>query len=186
MKLLVHKSTTRVFNDFFFSLCLVDDASGHYTTGFFWGNNYWTGSMTLCRSIYNTDSDDFFPKKPSSNLGLTFIDGLGADSQLRHENPPFFPRFGVLKVVFNETHTTPVVKALLYLGQRRCWLFKFQPRTIHIGVCLPSSCEKEDVYIIAEAAGRKLETKHVEVRDIRIPNADGFSLWNDFTFIVML
>lgn len=41
--------------DFFF--IAVDDASGHYTTGYFWGNNYWTGSLQLCRSIYATNRD---------------------------------------------------------------------------------------------------------------------------------
>lgn len=30
----------------------VDDASGHYTAGLFYGNNYWIGSLSLCKSIY--------------------------------------------------------------------------------------------------------------------------------------
>lgn len=66
------------------------------------------------------------------------------------------------------------------------WLFKFQPRTIHIGVCLPTSCGEDDVFTIAEFAGRKLDTKSVEIKDVRIPNADGFSVWNDGTFLTML
>lgn len=92
-------------------LLIVDDASGHYTTGFFWGNNYWTGSMILCRSIYKTDEDDFFSKKQGSNVGLPFSNGNVAADQLQHSNPPFLPRFGVLKVVLNESHTTPTVSA---------------------------------------------------------------------------
>lgn len=27
------------------------DASGHYSGGYFWGNQYWMGSRTLCREI---------------------------------------------------------------------------------------------------------------------------------------
>ena len=27
------------------------DASGRYSNGFFWGNNYWTGSETLCYNV---------------------------------------------------------------------------------------------------------------------------------------
>lgn len=30
----------------------VDDASGHYTTGLFFGNNFWIGSLSSCRAIY--------------------------------------------------------------------------------------------------------------------------------------
>jgi Nose resistant-to-fluoxetine protein, N-terminal domain len=93
----------------------VDDASGHYTTGYFWGNNYWTGSMTLCRAIYKTDDDSFFTKKSeSSHDGLTTIHGNGAGARLKHENPPFLPRFGVLKVILNETFTTPTVRTFLF------------------------------------------------------------------------
>nr|CAH7764411.1 unnamed protein product [Callosobruchus chinensis] len=29
----------------------VDDASGRYSTGWFWGNIYWTGSQSLCEHI---------------------------------------------------------------------------------------------------------------------------------------
>jgi hypothetical protein len=51
---------------------------------------------------------------------------------------------------------------------------------------LPTSCDYDDVYTIAEHAGRKLDSKTVEIKDVRIPNADGFSLWNDGTFLTML
>jgi hypothetical protein len=94
----------------------VDDASGHYTTGYFWGNNYWTGSMMLCRSIFKTeDEDSFFMKKAeNSHDGLTTINGNRAGVlQLKHENPPFLPRFGVLKVLLNETITTPTVRIFI-------------------------------------------------------------------------
>jgi hypothetical protein len=96
----------------------VDDASGHYDGSFYWGNNYWTGSMKLCRSIFKTDLDDefYYRKQTSSNVGLSFMNGNGAASvQFDHENPPFLPRFAVLKVVFEEKNTTPVVSFNLHL-----------------------------------------------------------------------
>lgn len=96
----------------FILFALVDDASGHYTTGYFWGNNYWMGSMTLCRSIYKENDDDFHERTQSSNVGLTFTSDHNANAnvhQLPHENPPFFPRFAVLKININETTTTPIV-----------------------------------------------------------------------------
>lgn len=41
----------------------VDDASGRYSTGWFWGNHYWTGSRNLCENIgsplsYDNDTID--------------------------------------------------------------------------------------------------------------------------------
>lgn len=33
------------------------DASGHYSGGYFWGNQYWMGSRTLCREIAESESD---------------------------------------------------------------------------------------------------------------------------------
>lgn len=93
----------------------MDDASGHYTTGYFWGNNYWTGSMALCRNIYKDDDEDFV-RKPSKNGGLTTINGNGFESaQSYHINPPFFPRFGVLKIDINETLTTPIVSIFYFI-----------------------------------------------------------------------
>lgn len=35
----------------------VDDASGRYTNGFFYGNNYFMGSLSLCTSIFKDDTD---------------------------------------------------------------------------------------------------------------------------------
>lgn len=91
----------------------MDDASGHYTTGYFWGNNYWTGSMLLCRSIYRNDTDDFQSKAEAGNTGLTFSNGNSGSVQLAHKNPPFLPHFGVLKVLLKESLTTPNVKIAL-------------------------------------------------------------------------
>lgn len=172
----------------------MDDASGHYTTGFYWGNNYWTGSRTLCRSIYRVDDDYFQEKKVSANTGLTFNPEQDRQAtHLVHVNPPFFPRFGVVKVGLRESTLVPSVSddfchisTGFIVDHIYSYSYLFQPRTIFIGVCLPTTCDKEDVFIIAESAGRKFETKAVEIKDVRIPNSDGFSLWTDGTFIIML
>ncbi|CRL04481.1 CLUMA_CG017562, isoform A [Clunio marinus] len=144
----------------------MDDASGHYSSGLFWGNNYWTGSMTLCRRIYREDSDEHFVMKAGSNDGHS---GSHITHNLAHENPPFIPRFGVLKIILNDSVLTPTT-----------------PRTVFVGVCLPTSCGREDYLTIAEIAGREFDTKVVKVKDVRIPNADGFNLWTDYTFIIMI
>lgn len=170
----------------------VDDASGHYTSGYYWGNNYWTGSMSLCRRIYKHDEENdhlHMKRKQSANVGLSFNENA-ASLQIDHENPPFVPRFAVLKFIFKESHTTPIVRFNLHFNTSEkkssfSLSHSFQPRTLHLGLCLPSACEKEDVFKIAENA-RNYDDDDVMVKDIRIPNSDGFSLWKDSTFIVML
>lgn len=94
----------------------MDDASGHYTSGYYWGNNYWTGSMSLCRRIFKHDEDDHYMKrKQTTNVGLSFNENT-ASVQIDHENPPFVPRFAVLKIVFKEAHTTPIVRFNLHFA----------------------------------------------------------------------
>lgn len=33
------------------------DASGHYGSGLFWGNEYWLGSLTLCKQLDQSHAD---------------------------------------------------------------------------------------------------------------------------------
>lgn len=117
----------------------VDDASGRYTTGFFYGNNYYMGSMSLCTSIFKDDEDicecpqwrhfiahkfNSFPifdafavraNKGPKNEGLSFLKTYTAENRrthFEHENPPFFPAFFVLRVLINETTILPVVRTM--------------------------------------------------------------------------
>lgn len=142
--------------------------------------------MAMCNKIYRVGGSSFHTKKQSANTGLTSINGNDASFQLDHSNPPFFPRFGVLKVVLNGSFITPAVSASQNLSFSNVYLFKFQPRVIHIGVCLPSSCDKDDIYIIADSASHKINAQSFQIKNVRIPNSDGFSLWTDSTFIAIL
>lgn len=116
-----------------FSIFAVDDASGRYTTGFFYGNNYFTGSLSLCTSIYRDDPQHHFqgmhflgktnyifancvfngiflflitsaqPKR-QKQTGLSFTQTYTANAkEPYHDNPPFFPGFFVIKMLVNET-----------------------------------------------------------------------------------
>lgn len=100
----------------------VDDASGHYTSGFFYGNNYWMGSLALCEAIYDgasstsssngssgNSSKDSSNKDSGSN-GLPFAEAFSkAYSSVYNAPPPFVPGFYVLKLQLNETLPTQVV-----------------------------------------------------------------------------
>uniref|UniRef100_A0A1W7R5K7 Nose resistant-to-fluoxetine protein N-terminal domain-containing protein n=2 Tax=Aedes albopictus TaxID=7160 RepID=A0A1W7R5K7_AEDAL len=144
----------------------MDDSSGKYNQGFFWGNNYWTGSITQCSFIYRKSTTSKNITKVNKNTDLTYINGnfLGA-SEMMHENPPFIPGFYMLKVLLNNTHT---------LGP---------PRTVLMGLCLPGSCQLNDVVEMTKKD--EPPTKHFHVLGVRSPTLNNFSLWKDFTFQIL-
>lgn len=51
-----------MFTDDEFLLLSVDDASGKFTNGFFWGNSYFTGSATECEYIGKDPSQYMYSK----------------------------------------------------------------------------------------------------------------------------
>lgn len=89
----------------------MDDASGHYASGFFYGNNYWMGSMSLCNAIYHDDDEeDRIRKEVAKNSGLPFAKAhLQSYTSVYNENPPFIPGFYIIKMLLNETYPTNVV-----------------------------------------------------------------------------
>lgn len=49
----------------------MSDASGHYSSGYFWGNTYWLGSKSLCTEISEYDKE--VPFKLGFNIIKTYI-----------------------------------------------------------------------------------------------------------------
>ncbi|VVC35960.1 Hypothetical protein CINCED_3A019863 [Cinara cedri] len=49
----------------------MSDASGHYSSGYFWGNTYWLGSKSLCTEISEHDKE--VPFKLGFNIIKTYI-----------------------------------------------------------------------------------------------------------------
>lgn len=95
----------------------MDDATGHYTSGFFYGNNYWMGSLSLCASVYRKDDNSDAVKVKAitnvpKNSGLPFAKvHQRIYNPVHHENPPFLPGFYIIKVLLNETFPTTVVSS---------------------------------------------------------------------------
>uniref|UniRef100_W8B935 Nose resistant to fluoxetine protein 6 n=1 Tax=Ceratitis capitata TaxID=7213 RepID=W8B935_CERCA len=144
----------------------MDDASGHYTSGFFYGNNYWLGSLALCESIYHEEYDE---ERKTTNSGLPFAK---AHTQIftgvYNEKPPFIPGFFVIKFFLNETFPT------------------YMTRTIYVGVCLPSNCSAKDVDTLAEVTQQPSATRVVKILDVRTPSKRKFNLYDDRTFWVLV
>lgn len=90
----------------------MDDASGHYTSGFYYGNNYWMGSMSLCRTIVRQSVNEVGNKteEESRNVGLSYSKVHSqAYHRIYNEKPPFDPSFFVIKMLINETYPAVVV-----------------------------------------------------------------------------
>uniref|UniRef100_A0A1B0FQH3 Nose resistant-to-fluoxetine protein N-terminal domain-containing protein n=1 Tax=Glossina morsitans morsitans TaxID=37546 RepID=A0A1B0FQH3_GLOMM len=146
----------------------MDDASGHYTSGFFYGNNYWMGSMSLCKAIHHAVGHDR-GKIAVRSAGLPFSkdnDGYSYPS-IYNDNPPFMPGFFIIKIFFNETYPMKVT------------------RTIYAGVCLPSTCNLVDVKQLFRKAQKQLDNRQVRVIDVRMPTNQKFNLYEDRTFWIL-
>nr|XP_050859861.1 O-acyltransferase like protein isoform X1 [Vespula vulgaris] len=139
----------------------VDDASGRYTNGFFWGNSYFTGSATECQyigqnyvrknekptSTSTIDEVQEFNTEPhkKGNLGLS---GTNLLTQTFIDQPPYPLGFYIMRVSINTT-LSPTT------------------RLIHIGVCLPFSCTSADVAVLAKLAASDIAGKNSVIEKIR-------------------
>ncbi|XP_005184104.2 nose resistant to fluoxetine protein 6 [Musca domestica] len=149
----------------------MDDASGHYASGFFYGNNYWMGSMSLCKAIYHEDddADEAARRQAAKNSGLPFAKAhTQAYTTVYNENPSFVPGFFIIKMLLNETYPTNVI------------------RTIYLGVCLPSTCSSQDVKEIARRAQRPIDSHEVALLDVRVPTDKEFNIFEDRTFWILI
>ncbi|XP_017065097.1 uncharacterized protein LOC108103880 [Drosophila eugracilis] len=159
----------------------MDDASGHYTSGFFYGNNYWMGSLALCDAIddgliaapskdnNSTASGSSAPETETKNSGLPFAAAhTQGYSSVYNAPPPFVPGFYVIKMQLNETLPTQVL------------------RTIYVGMCLPSSCSITDIGQMTPKAHVELPSRDLRVLDIRVPTDKEFNIWADKTFCLLI
>lgn len=164
----------------------MDDSSGKYNQGFFWGNNYWTGSLTQCSFIHRKSTPSKSINKTNKNTDFTYVNGnfLGA-SEMMHENPPFIPGFYMLKVLLNNTHTLgPVMIRLSFVYSYFILTFYLQPRTVLLGLCLPGSCQLSDV--VEMTMKSEPSSRDIQIVGVRSPTLNNFSLWKDFTFQILL
>lgn len=69
--------------------------------------------MLFKRASFDGIFYDLFAVRKSQNVGLSFINGNTGSTAVDQENPPFVPRFYVLKYLFNETQTTPHVSFVI-------------------------------------------------------------------------
>ncbi|EFA05306.2 nose resistant to fluoxetine protein 6 [Tribolium castaneum] len=154
----------------------MDDASGRYSTGWFWGNQYWTGSQSLCENIVprsksivvnpenrtRTSREAEVPRRPSSpSQSVGYVTGPLKFSSL----PPFPISFFMLRIDVNSSFTT-------------------EERILHIGLCMPYVCTDSDIKVIMEETSKASTKVTVKVEAVR-SHHNRFNIWQDRTFIIL-
>lgn len=157
----------------------MDDASGRYSTGWFWGNHFWTGSQSLCENIApkggsfitandttarvqrNVDSKPTTTKLNNPSAGSGYTPG----KLLYTSIPPFSVSFFMLRVNLNSSFTS-------------------EERILHVGLCMPETCNDDDVKFILEETSKLSKTITLKVEAVRSP-LHHYSLWNDTTFKIL-
>lgn len=111
----------------------------------------------------------FTAQNKQDKSSLSYNDAYSPVAALKHENPPFRPGFFVLKVHINETS-----------------IAKF-PRTVRLGMCLPSACSLGDVKQMALLADDPIASHHtIDIISIRSPTENDYVFWKDRTFIILV
>ncbi|VEN43510.1 unnamed protein product, partial [Callosobruchus maculatus] len=153
----------------------MDDASGRYSTGWFWGNIYWTGSQSLCEHITpkkhivihsqnrsrstRAAGASLNPSSPSAPVGYK-------DEPIVYTNGPTFPvSFFMLRLHLNSSFTT-------------------EEKILHLGLCLPHICTEDDVKKIVEETSKPSKKITVRVEAVRSSH-NKYNIWADKTFLVL-
>ncbi|CAH1967120.1 unnamed protein product [Acanthoscelides obtectus] len=153
----------------------MDDASGRYSTGWFWGNIYWTGSQSLCEHITpkkhivihsqnrsrptRAAGASLKPVSPSAPIGYK-------NEPIVYTNGPAFPvSFFMLRLHLNSSFTT-------------------EEKILHLGLCLPHVCAEDDVKKIVEETSKPSKKITVKVEAVRSAH-NKYNIWGDKTFLVL-
>ncbi|KAM3957019.1 LOW QUALITY PROTEIN: uncharacterized protein ACR2FA_008954 [Aphomia sociella] len=143
----------------------MEDASGRYTSMFYWGNNYWTGSAELCQIL-----NEQHVQHPTNNKssGSQIFSEWRQDVSVSGSSPPFDTSFYVTRLSVT-TDLADVVKTR---------------RTLHLGECLPASCSREQVSALVGAVRAPL-LRHAVIA-VRSPRSGSYVYIEDPTFQVLL
>ncbi|KAJ0180859.1 hypothetical protein K1T71_002944, partial [Dendrolimus kikuchii] len=142
-----------------------EDASGRYTSMFYWGNNYWTGSAELCEILNEAYTP---PKNLNKTTGSQIFNEWRQDVSMSGYGPPFETGFYTVRV----SVTTDVQE-----------LIKTR-RTLHLGLCLPHSCHREGVSALVGSV--KTSVLHHTVLAVRAPHQGEYTYMQDPTFQALL
>ncbi|OWR49275.1 hypothetical protein KGM_215307 [Danaus plexippus plexippus] len=145
----------------------MEDSSGRYTSMFYWGNNYWTGSAELC-SILNQHHSTQHAHTTQNSSGSQIFSEWRQDVSVTGDGPPFSTAFFNVRMTVS-TDVAEIIKT---------------KRTLHLGLCLPRTCSREQVRQLVDNVRAPL-LRH-KVVAVRSPQLGGYSYIEDPTFQILL
>ncbi|XP_052737109.1 nose resistant to fluoxetine protein 6-like [Bicyclus anynana] len=143
----------------------MEDASGRYTSMFYWGNNYWTGSAELCAILNELHAPS---KNHNRSGGSQIFSEWRQDVSVTGLGPPFDTAFYNVRMSVS-TDLPDIVRTR---------------RTLHLGLCLPRTCSREQVGRMVGAVRAPL--LHHKVVTVRSPEHGGYTYLGDPTFQILL
>ncbi|RZC32187.1 Acyl transf 3 domain containing protein, partial [Asbolus verrucosus] len=143
----------------------MDDASGRYSTGWFWGNHFWTGSQSLCENV--NWKDKIRTSRGTETFNLNQVEAIGYNMGLSGytTSPPFPVSFFMIRMHINSSFTT-------------------EKRILHIGLCMPQICTNADIKTIMEETSEASTKIAVKVETVR-SHHNRFNIWQDRTFLIL-
>ncbi|KAB0802117.1 hypothetical protein PPYR_04303 [Photinus pyralis] len=147
----------------------MDDASGRYSTGWFWGNQFWTGSQSLCENV-SPVKGVILANGSDENRLSNVTEPLQYESykkllMIHSQQPQFDLGYFVLRVNINNSFTS-------------------EERILHIGLCLPDVCTNEDARVLFEETSRISQKVSLKVGAIRSRH-QRYNMFEDVTFLLL-
>ncbi|GJQ66391.1 hypothetical protein Trydic_g4414 [Trypoxylus dichotomus] len=151
----------------------MDDASGRYSTGWFWGNQFWIGSEGLCENILFEEHPLILEELKENHtrqvrevISPSQSEGYKTRSATSSFPSPYPVTYFTIKVKLNTS------------------LSSMESKKIQLGLCLPLSCEDTDVRKIVEETSSKSRNIEVEVLAVKSKH-EHFDIIKDTTFQIL-
>ncbi|XP_058791730.1 O-acyltransferase like protein isoform X2 [Phymastichus coffea] len=154
----------------------MDDATGRYTNGFYWGNTYYVGSASECEFIGQGTS------RLSSTASVSEAEEFNAEPHRKHANGGHSGQLLALPDDFDDRPPYPLGFFMMRIAVNG----SFSPvtRLLHLGACLPFSCGAADVAVIARLAAGDNAARHSYVERVR-DQRNAYDMYADGVFWIL-
>ncbi|CAH0552702.1 unnamed protein product [Brassicogethes aeneus] len=153
----------------------MDDASGRYSNGWFWGNHFWLGSQTLCDNISPGNFNIIINSNNSRNRREAEVRGKSfSPSQAMGYNPGLMVH----------TSLSPFPVSLYTLRLYLNTTFVNEEKHLYLGLCMPHVCTDKDIQNLVEGVASYSKKITVKVEAVRSAH-NRYDIWRDSTFQIL-
>ncbi|XP_019869984.2 nose resistant to fluoxetine protein 6 isoform X2 [Aethina tumida] len=154
----------------------MDDASGRYSNGWFWGNHFWLGSQSLCDNITPKRYNIVVSSKNSSR------DRRDAEPKTKTFSPSQAVGYKPGPITYSSVPPFPVTLFRLRLHLNSS--FTTEERILHLGLCMPYMCTDDDIGKLVERVSATSKKINVDVEAVRSQH-NRYDIGRDTTFQIL-